>query len=303
MRVLVLGSAAGGGLPQWNCGCDNCNAARAGKLLPRTQDSLALSADGEHWVLLNTSPDVRQQLAASTALHPRRLRDSPLTAVVLTNADVDHSLGLFVLREGSALSIHGTGVMLDALRRHDALCRTLERSPEQTRWTALDPERPQPLLGARGEPTGLSLEAVPVPGKLPPHWVGLVAPDPAHNVGLLVRDERGDSSVGYAPCVAHDAPGVRRILREARLAFFDGTFWSDDELVALGAGQRRAADMAHWPLSGALGSLEFLRREARGRSVLTHVNNTNPILRDGPERAAVLDAGLLVAHDGMDLSS
>ncbi len=299
MYVRVLGSAAGGGLPQWNCGCAACSAARAGTLSPRTQDSLAVSDDGRRWVLLNATPDIRQQIAACRSLHPRALRHSPVAAVALTNADVDHCLGLFVLREGSPIAVHATATVLDSLRRHDALCRTLERTPEQVRWLGLEPEKPETLFAADGEPLGLEVEAVPLPGKLPPHLQGLVEPGPHHNVGLLVRSSGGGQTLGYAPGVAHDTPGVRRLLAEADLLFFDGTFWSDEELPALGAGARRAGEMAHWPLSGPGGSLELLRG-APCRVVLTHINNTNPILLDGVERQRVVSSGIDIADDGWE---
>jgi pyrroloquinoline quinone biosynthesis protein B len=299
MRVRVLGSAAGGGLPQWNCGCDRCARARSGTIAARTQDSVAVSADRERWVLLNASPDVRQQLAAHAELHPRAPRDCPVQAVVLTSADVDHCLGLFVLREGSPLAIHATAEVIDALRRHDALCRTLERRPGQTRWIALEPGRTDPLCAVDGTPTGLVVEPIVVPGKLPPHLDGLVAPHPNHNIALLVRAERGSTTLGYAPGVGGDAPGSRRVLSEADLVLFDGTFWSNHELDPLGSDQKSAREMAHWPLSGSEGSLETLGRHPR--VVLSHINNTNPILVDGAERRAVLERGVRIAEDGMEL--
>jgi pyrroloquinoline quinone biosynthesis protein B len=300
MRVRVLGSGAGGGLPQWNCGCAGCSQARAGTIAPRLQDSVAVSTDGKSWVLFNASPDIRQQIEGFSPLHPQRTRDTPIAAVVLTNADIDHCLGLFVLREGSPLAIHSTRAVLDSLRDHDALTRTLERVPEQTRWSALELGHSQPVLGAGGRETGISVEAIAVPGKIPPHLETLVEVGPEHNLGLLIRSNEGGFTLGYASCVAHDAPGVQRILDEADMVLFDGTFWSSDELIEAGAGRRRAQDMAHWPLSGPEGSLEELRRRCRGRCVLTHINNTNPILRDTPERRAVIAAGVRIADDGLD---
>jgi pyrroloquinoline quinone biosynthesis protein B len=300
MRVRVLGSGAGGGLPQWNCGCAGCSQARSGAIAPRLQDSVAVSTDGKSWVLLNASPDIRQQIEGFSALHPRQTRDSPIAAVVLTNADIDHCLGLFVLREGSPLAIHSSRAVLASLREHDALTRTLERAPDQTHWGALELGRSQPVIAAGGRDTGISVEAVAVPGKLPPHLDGLVEPGPEHSLGLLIRSKDGGFTLGYASCVAHDAAGVQQILDEADMVLFDGTFWSSDELIELGAGHRRAQDMAHWPLSGPEGSLEELKRRCRGRCVLTHINNTNPILRDTPERRAVIAAGVRIADDGLD---
>jgi pyrroloquinoline quinone biosynthesis protein B len=300
MRVHVLGTAAGGGLPQWNCGCPGCVAARSGSLRPRTQDSVAVSVTGDRWVLLNASPDLRQQLAAHPELHPRVLRESPIDAVVLTSADIDHCLGLFTLREGSPLAIYSSAFVLESLLRHDALCRTLERQPDQTRWIPLEPGRPQALLGARGQRTGLLVEVVPVPGKLPPHLKGLVLPHAGQNLALLVRPEAGGATLGYAPGVGGNAAGVQRLLAEANLVLFDGTFWSDDELVRLGIGHGSAVELAHWPLSGPNGSLATLSRHPR--VWLTHVNNTNPILLPGLERRAVEKAGVEIADDGLELS-
>jgi pyrroloquinoline quinone biosynthesis protein B len=205
------------------------------------------------------------------------------------------------LREGSPLAIYGTRDVLDSLRDHDALCRTLERYPEQTRWSTISIGRAESLVAVDGQPTGLVIEAVPVAGKIPPHLEGLVDEGPGQNVALLIRAEKSGRTLGYASSVACDSWGVQRILSESDLVVFDGTFWSSEELVALGASHRRAEDMAHWPLSGSSGSLELLRRQYPERCVLTHINNTNPILRDGPERRAVLSAGIRIAQDGLDV--
>ncbi len=301
MRVRVLGSAAGGGLPQWNCACGGCSAARAGRIAPRTQDSVAVSADGERWVLLNASPDVRQQLARHPGLAPRARGGAPVAAIVLTSADVDHCLGLFVLREGSPLAILATRSVIDALRRHDALCRTLERRAGQTRWVVITSGQPQALVDARGEPTGLVLEPVRVPGKLPPHLDGLVEPHPDHNLAVLVRAASGGATFGYAPGVGHDAPGVRRLLSESELVLFDGSFWSDDELTRLEPSAKTAREMAHWPLSGERGSLSLLANHPR--ALVTHINNTNRILLPGPERDRLLATGVGIAEDDLELSA
>jgi pyrroloquinoline quinone biosynthesis protein B len=205
--------------------------------------------------------------------------------------------------ELAPFSVYATAAVLRSLRSHDALCRTLERRAGQTRWWELSTGNEVPLLAADGTATGLTIEAVPVPGKLPPHLVGLVEPSPEGDVALLVRGKKDGFTLGYAPCVGGDAIGVARVLREANVVLFDGTFWSSDELVALGAGERTAEDMAHWKLSGEGGSLPRLRAGARGRVLLTHVNNTNPILRDGPERRAVLATGIGIADDGLELEA
>ena len=303
MRVRVLGSAAGGGFPQWNCGCPNCRGVRQGSVraTPRTQDSLAVSADGASWFLLNASPDVRAQIEVTPALQPRAPRDSPICGVVLTNGDLDHCLGLFSLREAQPLRIYATAAVQRGLREHNAFCRTLERFDGHTRWSTLEPAARVPLLDEHGQPSGLSVAAIPAPGKLPIHLEGLLPAVDDDNVALAIHDERSRRALVYAPAVAERSPRLEAALREADCVLFDGTFWSSDELVQLGLGERRAEDMAHWPVGGPSGSLQFLAG-LPGRKLLTHVNNTNPLLiDDSPERRAAARLGVELAADGMEL--
>jgi pyrroloquinoline quinone biosynthesis protein B len=306
VRVQVLGSAAGGGFPQWNCACSGCGGLRSGAIIAaaRTQDSLAVSVDGQAWYLLNASPDIRYQIESCRHLHPKPglPRSSPIAGVVLTNADLDHCLGLFSLREGQPLLIYATLAVRSALVEHNVIWRTLERFPEQVRWVELKPGRRVPLRTPDGGDVGLSVEAVCVPGKVPQYLEGLVTPDPAHNIAVSIREQRSDRLLAYMPGVGGDAPEVRRLLGTGDLVLFDGTFWSEDELAMLTPGARSAHEMAHWPLAGENGSLEVIRAHCRGRCVLTHLNNTNPVLRaDSDQRKALLKAGIAVAHDGMEL--
>jgi pyrroloquinoline quinone biosynthesis protein B len=306
VRVQVLGSAAGGGFPQWNCACSGCDGLRSGAIIAaaRTQDSLAVSVDGQVWYLLNASPDIRYQIESCRHLHPRpgAARGSPIAGVVLTNADLDHCLGLFSLREAQPLVICATSAVKKALVEHNVIYRTLERFPGQIHWVELEPGRRVALRTPDGTDIGLSIEAICVPGKAPQYLEGLVAPDPEHNVALLIREARSDRSLVYMPGVGGDAPEVRRLLAAGDLVFFDGTFWSEDELSVLTPGARLAHEMAHWPLAGENGSLEVIRANCRGRCLLTHLNNTNPLLRaDSDQRKALLRAGISVAHDGMEL--
>ena len=303
MRVRVLGSAAGGGFPQWNCGCANCRGLRRGSVRawPRTQDSLAVSQDGASWFLLNASPDVRAQLAATPALEPRARRHTPICGIVLSNGDLDHGLGLFSLREAQPLALYATRAVQRGLREHNAFCRTLERFAGHTRWTALEPGVRCALLGADAQPSGLSVEAIAAPGKLPIHLEGLLEPSAEDNVALAIHDEQRRRTLVYAPSVAARTPALESALREADCVLFDGTFWSGDELPGLGLGERSAQDMAHWPVGGPDGSLAWLAA-LPGRTLLTHVNNTNPLLiEDSAERRAVEAAGVEVAYDGMEL--
>jgi pyrroloquinoline quinone biosynthesis protein B len=299
VQLRVLGSAAGGGFPQWNCGCANCSGVRAGTLRarPRTQESVAVSADGRRWVLLNASPEIRAQLESFPALWPRAPRHSPVAAVVLTNGDLDHTLGLLSLRESYPISVYATGAVRDGFREGNALYRTLERFPDQASWHALELGREAPLAD-----TGLFATAFPIPGKLPIHLESARAPSPEDNVGLRIRDPRGGGVLAYLPAVAGESSGVHDALVGASAVFFDGTFWSSDELIAAKLGTRRAEDMAHWPVGGASGSLAFLAK-LPGRRILIHLNNTNPLLREGgAECDAARAAGVEIAHDGLELA-
>jgi pyrroloquinoline quinone biosynthesis protein B len=303
VRLRVLGSAAGGGSPQWNCGCPNCSGLRRGDpgIRARSQASAVVSADEKQWFLLNASPDVRTQLESFAALHPRTLRDTPLGGVALTNGDVDACLGLFVLREDQPLSIFATKTVVQGLREHNVLTRTLERHSDHFTWTLLAADEPRPLVGAGG-PSGLSIEAIPVPGKVPLHLEGQMAPTAEDNVALRFRDPRGTTLL-FAPSVGGWSEALEQAARTADLLLFDGTFFSDDELIRLGLGQRRARDMAHWPLGGAEGSLRWLAQLPCRRKLLIHINNTNPILReDAAERAELAAAGVEVGHDGLEVT-
>jgi pyrroloquinoline quinone biosynthesis protein B len=298
MIIRVLGAAAGGGFPQWNCGCPNCRAARAGgtPARPRTQESVAISAEGDGWVVLNASPDVRQQIEAFPALHPRGVRDTPVRAFVLTNGDLDHCLGLLVLRESEPLTVYATERVRRGFVEHNAAARTLERFRGQVDWKPLVPGVGVALPG------GLTVEPVATPGRPPLHLVDRLEPAAEDNVGLLVRAPGTAGSLAYFPGVGAVTPAVHEALRAADCAFVDGTFWSSDELVALGIVARRAEQMGHVPVGGPDGTLATLG-DVRGRRLYIHVNNTNPLLReDSAAHATVRAAGWEVAYDGLDLT-
>jgi len=299
VQVRVLGSAAGGGVPQWNCGCENCREARraGGSVVPRTQESVAVSADGAAWFLLNVSPEVRAQIESFPSLWPRDRRHSPLAGLLLTNGDLDHCLGLLSLRESYPLAVYATESVRSGFTSENVLYRTLDRFAGQVTWRALALGQEQQL----GD-SPLTVTAVGTPGKLPLHLEGRRAPGPDDNVGLLIRDNRTGKSLAYFSGVAGPSPALVQAVSAADLVFFDGTFWSSDELIAAGLGTRRAEEMAHWPVGGADGSLPFLSR-LRGRRVLIHINNTNPILRaDSAERRAVEAGGVEIAADGLELT-
>lgn len=317
MKVRVLGSAAGGGVPQWNCGCDNCQAARrspgasggdaAPRVLPRTQESVAVSADGVSWFLINVSPEIRAQIESFCGLWPRERRHSPIAGLLLTNGDLDHCLGLLSLRESHPLVAYATEPVRAGFTEGNVLYGTLQRFAGQLDWRALAAGREQPLLlpaadGGAAAPSGLHVTAVPVPGKLPLHLETSRTPSPEDNVGFVIRDERTGGRLAYFSGVAGPAAELERAATGADALFFDGTFWSSDELIAAGLGTRRAEEMAHWPVGGPEGSLAFLGRLRARRRILIHVNNTNPVLReDGPERRALAAAGVELAADGLEL--
>jgi len=300
----VLGSAAGGGLPQWNCACENCTLVRAGdaRIQARTQDSLALSrgARGDSWLLVNASPDVLRQIERFAPLHPRAARDTPIGAIALTNGDLDHVLGLFSLRESQPLVVLATERVRNGLVERNAMMRTLARTPDQVTWRTLELRREVVL-----DNVGLGVTALPAPGKLPVHLVGAVDPSPEDNVALRVRDLASGRVCVVATAVGA-LDGVDAMLRGAELVFFDGTFWSEDELSSQGLGKSRARDMAHVPIGGDGGSLATLARIDGlhgARRVYTHINNTNPVLREGsPERVAVERAGWELSFDGMEIA-
>jgi pyrroloquinoline quinone biosynthesis protein B len=301
MRLRILGSAAGGGLPQWNCACANCVEARSGsgRVRPRTQDSMALDVGGGAWVLVNASPDIHRQIQATPDLWPATGRASPIRGVLLTNGDLDHTLGLFSLRESTPFTLYATEAVHRGLVEGNTLFRTLQRFPGQVTFVPLVLERPLALPGPDGRPSGVSVTPIPLPGKVAKHLDGLAAPSPEDNVGLWLRDDRSGKRIVVAAS-AGAAGDYLELLDGADALLFDGTFWSSDELVRLGLGTARAEDMAHLPVGGPRGSLTLLESVAVRRRVFTHVNNTNPILAAGsPERLAVEAAGWEVAEDGL----
>src|SRR3989449_8867768 len=298
MRVIILGSAAGGGVPQGNCGCPNCLDARH-DARGRMQSSVAVSADGERWVLLNASPDLRMQCAAHHELWPRSLRGSPIGSVVLTDGEIDHTLGLLLLRESATrLPVYApagvTALLGDEWPLYRVLPayagvepRTLEEGPSVA------------LTDGAGTPLGISCSARPV-ARRPPRYAR-AAPTQAFDVGLRLTDERTGGTLAYVPTAGAMDDAVRHVAGGADLLFFDGTFWSDDELRAAGVAAPTAREMGHLPIGGPGGSLELLSQLDAKRVVLVHLNNTNPILcRSSAERARVEAAGIVVGEDAME---
>jgi pyrroloquinoline quinone biosynthesis protein B len=293
--IRVLGSAAGGGFPQWNCDCPGCRAVRDGSrpCRPRTQSSVAVSADRDRWFLLNASPDVLTQIGSSPALHPRAGRATPLDGVLLTDAELDHTLGLLLLREGRGVDVHATEAVRDTLTEGTSLLRTLEAYCP-VRWHPVVPEADTPL----GD--GLSYRAFDVPtSKRARFGTGT---EKGRVVGYRLTDERTGRSAVYLPGVQDLAP-VRDQLQDCSCLLVDGTCWHDDELVRLGLAGKTSREMGHVPIDGPGGSLAQLAPLPIDRKIYIHVNNTNPILLDdSPQRRVVDEHGMEVAMDGLEVA-
>lgn len=305
VQIEVLGSSAGGGFPQWNCNCRNCRAVRAGEagFAPRTQSSLAVSANGVDWLLLNASPDLRQQIAASPALNPAPgapPRSSPIKAAALTNADVDHIAGLLTLRERQPFDIYGAARVLETLEANPIfkVC-----APDVAPRRALPLDAATPIHGG-GVDLGLSVESFLVPGKTALYLEDADAKDfgsrPGDTIGLKVTETKTGRGFFHIPgCARIDAALAAR-LDGADLVFFDGTLWSDDEMLAQGLMPKTGARMGHMNMNGEDGSIRAFEALRVRRKVFIHINNSNPVLdAASPERAAARAAGWIVAEDGM----
>jgi pyrroloquinoline quinone biosynthesis protein B len=294
--VRVLGTAAGGGFPQWNCGCPQCRAVREGSrpCRSRTQSSVAVSADYRRWFLLNASPDVRAQIESFPALHPRGVRDSPLQAVLLTDGELDHTLGLLLLREAGELEVHATAVVHETLSRGTSLLQTLG-AYTRVEWRQVSTGVEVPLAD------GLSYRAFPVPTNKQARF-GTGEGEEESVVGYRITDGYTGQTLVYVPGAQELTASVRTQLEGCTCLLFDGTCWQDDELIRLGIASKTSRDMGHLPISGADGSLEHMASLPIERKIYIHINNTNPILlEDSPERRTVEEHGLEVAADGLEL--
>ncbi len=295
MKAVILGSAAGGGVPQWNCRCRVCELARAGdpRVASRTQSSLALTADGENWLVVNASPDIRQQIAATSELHPRHgARHSPIAAVLLTNGDVDHVAGLLTLRESQPFKLYATNA-------------TRESVDANRIFSVAAPEIVPRLPIVLGEPfeavPGLRVEMFAVPGKVP-----LWLEDETMKIGEATETTVGLDIVAdgkrmlYIPGCAEVTQAVKARIAGTDVLLFDGTLWTDNEMIDAGLGHKSARRMGHVPMSGEGGSIEGLADVGARRRIFLHINNTNPVLiDDSSERASAEASGWEVGYDGM----
>ena len=306
MYIHVLGSGAGGGVPQWNCNCRYCSAIRDGSLAitPRSQSSICVSADGKNWALINASPDIRQQLLSFPPLQPaRQTRDSAIVGVVLVDSQIDHTTGLLILRESShPLQVYCTKMVHQDLSSGFPLL-TMLQDYCKVDW------HPIPVTDATSASDfsvdgidGIRFTAVPLSSKAPPYSPHRHDPHPGDNVGLLFTDQASGRSAFYAPGLGHIEDHLKPIMAQADCLLIDGTFWEEDDMQRAGVGSKRAADMGHLPQNGPDGMIAALKPYQQARQVLIHINNTNPILDDnGPERAVLSAAGIELAFDGMDI--
>jgi pyrroloquinoline quinone biosynthesis protein B len=301
--VKILGSAAGGGFPQWNCRCHNCASVRSGQpgFSARTQSSIAVSSDGERWILVNASPDIRAQLQASPALWPKSgVRDNRIAAIILTDSQIDHTSGLLFLREsGTPLQVFGTAPVRADLESGFPILAMLSAYCD-TAWHAV------PLGGTFAVDgfDALRFTAHAVTSNAPPYSPHRDRPEPGHTIALTVEDLQTRRSLFYGPGIGELEPPLLDAMTSADCVLVEGTCWQADELIAAGISRKTSYDMGHLPLAGEGGIVEALQRlPEQTRKILIHINNTNPILDEAsPERRRLAEAGIEVAHDDLDLA-
>jgi pyrroloquinoline quinone biosynthesis protein B len=305
LRVVVLGAAAGGGVPQWNCGCRVCRMARAEPELRSTQASIAISADGDHWFLINASPDLRQQLIATPQLHPNagKLRHSPIAGVILTNGEIDAVAGLLSMREGSPFTIYAHARVL-AILKANSIFNVLNEKNVQRAPIDID-KLFEPAL-PDGSPSGIEILPFTVAGK--GAWYLEGKPHPAGNdgagdtLGLRIGDKATGKYFYFLAACAEVTGDLKSRLAAAPLIFFDGTVWRDDELIAAGLGNKTGQGMGHIAMSGEHGAIEALAGLEIGRKIFLHINNSNPaLLRDSAEREIAERAGWQIPADGTEI--
>lgn len=306
MRVVVLGAAAGGGIPQWNCNCDICRVARGPRPeLRATQASIAISADNEHWFLINASPDLRQQVIATPQLHPKagELRHSPISGVILTNGEIDAVAGLLSLREGWPFAIHAHQRVLSILKSN-SIFNVLDE--KRVRREPIELDRTfEPAL-SDGSPSGLEILPFAAPGKRAWYLENTAGPDeagePGDTIGLRIADKASGECLYFIAACAALTLDLKERLQGAPMVFFDGTLWRDDELIAAGLGAKTGRRMGHMSMSGEGGVIAALADLGIARKIFLHINNSNPVLLpDSAERAAAERAGWQIPSDGAEI--
>lgn len=306
LRVVVLGAGAGGGVPQWNCGCEGCRAARIyGHELYRTQASVAFSGDCEHWFLINASPDLRQQLNATPQLHPKAgaLRHTPVAGVILTNSEVDAVAGLLSMREGSPFAIYAHEKVLAILASNSIFNVLNEKNVKRQPISIREPFEPRLPDGTR---SGLEVLAFAVPGKSAWYLEGKAHPGgesgDGDTLGLKITDKSSGKHFYFIAACAEVTDALKAEIDGAALVFFDGTVWQDDEMIKAGLGQKTGKSMGHVAMSGDDGAIARLADLTLDRKMFLHINNSNPaLLPDSPERKAAEAAGWQIPADGTEI--
>ncbi len=301
MYIYVLGSAAGGGFPQWNCNCPNCHGVRTGtiQVKPRTQSSIAVSENGTDWVLLNASPDIRQQLFEFKAAQPaRKLRDTGITSVILMDSQLDHTTGLLTLREGCPMNVWCTEMVHQDLTSGFPVFNMLKHWNGGLQYNQINPKQAFKIDGFE------NLEFVPliIKSAAPPYSPHRHDPHDGDNIALIIKDHKTQKQLFYAPGLGKIDDQIMQIMHSSDCVMIDGTLWTDDEMQQTGVGTKTGREMGHLYISGEGGSLSYLNQLSTPKKVLIHINNTNPILNENSSQFAELKAnGVEVAYDGMQI--
>ncbi|WP_151821866.1 pyrroloquinoline quinone biosynthesis protein PqqB [Acinetobacter oleivorans] len=301
MYIYVLGSAAGGGFPQWNCNCPNCHGVRTGSIQAkaRTQSSIAVSENGTDWVLLNASPDIRQQLFEFKAAQPaRKLRDTGITSVILMDSQLDHTTGLLTLREGCPMNVWCTEMVHQDLTSGFPVFNMLKHWNGGLQYNEINPKQAFKIDGFE------NLEFLPliIKSAAPPYSPHRNDPHEGDNIALIIKDNKTQKQLFYAPGLGKIDDQIMQIMQSSDCVMIDGTLWTDDEMQQTGVGTKTGHEMGHLYISGEGGSLSYLNQLSTPKKVLIHINNTNPILNENSSQFAELKAnGVEVAYDGMQI--
>ncbi len=301
MYIYVLGSAAGGGFPQWNCNCPNCHGVRTGSIQAkaRTQSSIAVSENGTDWVLLNASPDIRQQLFEFKAAQPaRKLRDTGITSVILMDSQLDHTTGLLTLREGCPMNVWCTEMVHQDLTSGFPVFNMLKHWNGGLQYNEINPKQAFKINGFE------NLEFLPliIKSAAPPYSPHRNDPHDGDNIALIIKDHKTQKQLFYAPGLGKIDDQIMQIMQGSDCVMIDGTLWTDDEMQQTGVGTKTGREMGHLYISGEGGSLSYLNQLSTPKKVLIHINNTNPILNENSSQFAELKAnGVEVAYDGMQI--
>ncbi|WP_224972010.1 pyrroloquinoline quinone biosynthesis protein PqqB [Acinetobacter oleivorans] len=301
MYIYVLGSAAGGGFPQWNCNCPNCHGVRTGSIQAkaRTQSSIAVSENGTDWVLLNASPDIRQQLFEFKAAQPaRKLRDTGITSVILMDSQLDHTTGLLTLREGCPINVWCTEMVHQDLTSGFPVFNMLKHWNGGLQYNEINPKQAFKIDGFE------NLEFLPliIKSAAPPYSPHRNDPHDGDNIALIIKDHKTQKQLFYAPGLGKIDDQIMQIMQSSDCVMIDGTLWTDDEMQQTGVGTKTGREMGHLYISGEGGSLSYLNQLSTPKKVLIHINNTNPILNENSGQFAELKAnGVEVAYDGMQI--